>query len=88
MMQERRNNRGGIKSDGTNLAIGKCSRNYDRLNSSKVVELFTITFQRRQCVGFMRKFTSMSQFPEESSYQFVIRCVEVIQKTLLDSLTK
>ena len=55
------------------------------LSLNQILQYLKAHFDRRNATDLCSKLTSMAQLPEESEYQYVIRCIEIRQKVILAS---
>ena len=55
------------------------------LNLDRLLSFLEVHFQEKSPIDFWSKLTSMAQSLEESSYSFVLRCIELRQKILTAS---
>ena len=55
------------------------------LNLDRLLSFLEVHFEEKSAIDLWSKLTSMAQSPEESSYSFVLRCIELRQKILIAS---
>ena len=55
------------------------------LNLDRLLSFLDVHFEEKSTTDLWSKLTSMVQSPEESSYSFVLRCIELRQKVLIAS---
>ena len=55
------------------------------LNLDRLLSLLEDHFEEKSTTDLWNKLTSMAQSPEESSYSFLLRCIELRQKILIAS---
>ena len=55
------------------------------LNLDRLLSFLEAHFEEKSTTDLWNKFTSMVQSPEESSYSFVLKCIELRQKILIPS---
>ena len=65
------------------LTLRNVLENTSNLSLNQLLQYFEAHFDEWNATDLCNKLTSMVQLPEESEYQYVMKCIEIRQKVIL-----